>query len=271
MGFDVQIRLSPFIPEFLDIKAVNSIGCRKAIVEFLRANEFIKNTFQEVDYSIYTHKENGYYHLELDTKKDLVNQLTGFKELSIFEDCTEAYGYWKNNINYNKDDCCNLRIRSNDKSKGMFRYIGNIDLMKEQKIAFLCSTNAPQEARLISKRWALDQCSKKYCIISGFQSEAEKDVLNILLSNNGRAIMILPYSMYKKCPEKYYSSVNDGRLLILSFFEEGQFRINRENAEKCNIQVLKCADSVIIGYAKKDGMISHLVDNTTKPKKYLIN
>jgi DNA repair photolyase len=108
-GFDVQMRLSPFIDEFLDFNVINNVRCDKVIVEFLRANTFIKKTFPQVDYSKYTHKEGGYNHLELENKKELIKKLTGFKEVSVCEDCTEAYDYWQNNFNPNKEDCCNLR------------------------------------------------------------------------------------------------------------------------------------------------------------------
>ena len=65
------------------------------MVEFLRANAFIKRTFKEIDYSKYTHKENGYYHLELSTKIEFIKMLTCFEQISVCEDCTEAYEYWK--------------------------------------------------------------------------------------------------------------------------------------------------------------------------------
>ncbi len=35
-GFDVQVRLSPFIPELIDINVINQIKCDKILVEFLR-------------------------------------------------------------------------------------------------------------------------------------------------------------------------------------------------------------------------------------------
>jgi hypothetical protein len=33
-----------------------------------------------------------------------------FKEVSVCEDESEAYEYWKKNVNHNPEDCCNLRI-----------------------------------------------------------------------------------------------------------------------------------------------------------------
>lgn len=37
-GFDVAIRLSPLIEEYMDIDKLNTLGIQKAEVEFLRAN-----------------------------------------------------------------------------------------------------------------------------------------------------------------------------------------------------------------------------------------
>lgn len=37
-GFDVSVRLSPFIPEFIDFTRLNAIRCDKILVEFLRVN-----------------------------------------------------------------------------------------------------------------------------------------------------------------------------------------------------------------------------------------
>lgn len=108
-GFDVQIRLSPFIEEFFDFDILNSIKCDKAIVEFLRINPFIKRWFN-IDYTKYTHSENGYMHLPLNEKIKLLKRITGFKDISICEDCTEAYEYWKKHFNPNALDCCNLRF-----------------------------------------------------------------------------------------------------------------------------------------------------------------
>jgi hypothetical protein len=62
-----------------------------------------------VDFAPYTVKQSGYRHLPLETKKELVKGITGFRQVSVCEDENEAYEYWKHNFNPNKDDCCNLR------------------------------------------------------------------------------------------------------------------------------------------------------------------
>ena len=107
-GFDVQLRLSPFIPEYVDFDLLNALGIDKICIEFLRVNAWIKKWFDS-DYSEYTVKQSGYEHMSLKSKKQYISNITGFKEMTVCEDETEAYEYWKKEFNHNKDDCCNLR------------------------------------------------------------------------------------------------------------------------------------------------------------------
>ena len=107
-GFDVSLRLSPFIPEYVDLDILNNVKCDKILIEFLRVNTWIKKWF-DIDYSDYTVKHGGYQHLPLERKKEYISRITEFKEMSVCEDETEAYEYWKKNFNHNPNDCCNLR------------------------------------------------------------------------------------------------------------------------------------------------------------------
>lgn len=109
LGFDVAVRLSPFIPEFVDLSILNAIKCDKIQVEFLRVNSWIKKWF-DIDYTPYVVKQSGYLHRTLEDKKNLIKGITGFKFVSVCEDETEAYNYWKEQFNPNQDDCCNLRF-----------------------------------------------------------------------------------------------------------------------------------------------------------------
>ncbi len=106
-GFDVAIRLSPIMEEYMDIDKLNTLGINKAIVEFLRVNTWIKKWF-DVDFSKHTLKEGGYEHLPLEEKKRVLSRIQ-IPNISVCEDVQEHYDYWKDNFNPNKEDCCNLR------------------------------------------------------------------------------------------------------------------------------------------------------------------
>lgn len=107
-GFDVAVRLSPFVPEIVDFDRLNSIKCDKVQVEFLRVNHWIEK-WLPMDYSRYTLKSGGYRHLPLEAKVAALEKITGFSQVSICEDVPEHYNYWKEQINSNPEDCCNLR------------------------------------------------------------------------------------------------------------------------------------------------------------------
>lgn len=107
-GYDVALRLSPFIPEYIDFDKLARVECDKILVEFLRANGWIKRWFN-IDYSEFTVNQGGYSHLPLGRKQELITRIYGFKEISVCEDEDEAYEYWRDHFNPNPDDCCNLR------------------------------------------------------------------------------------------------------------------------------------------------------------------
>lgn len=50
-----------------------------------------------------------YKYLPLEKKKELIQKITGFQEISVCEDESEAYDDWKYHFHPNPDDCCNLR------------------------------------------------------------------------------------------------------------------------------------------------------------------
>lgn len=113
-GFDVSVRLSPFLFQFCDIDKINSIQCDKILIEFLKTNHWIKRWFK-IDYSGYSLKYGGYEHLELNHKIELVNKITGFNEVSVGEYVKDHYEYFRDNVNFNKLDCCNLSLNITEK------------------------------------------------------------------------------------------------------------------------------------------------------------
>ena len=106
-GFDVAIRLSPLIEEFMNFDKLNSLGIQKGIVEFLRINSWISK-WLKINESKYTYFEGGYKHLPLEEKARIMSRIK-IPELSACEDVKRHYLYLKSKYNPNKDDCCNLR------------------------------------------------------------------------------------------------------------------------------------------------------------------
>lgn len=74
-GFDVQLRLSPFIPQYIDFDVLREVKCDKLLVEFLRVNTWVKKWFN-LDFSAYTLKHGGYNHLPLETKLQYLEKIS---------------------------------------------------------------------------------------------------------------------------------------------------------------------------------------------------
>ena len=110
-GFDVSLRLSPFLYETVDYDVINDIDVDKCLAEFLRMKPSIKNELKDfATFNKYTVNEGGYRHLRLSEKLNILKKLQ-FKELSVCDNVKKHYNYFKNYLNYNKNDCCNLRLK----------------------------------------------------------------------------------------------------------------------------------------------------------------
>ena len=109
-GFDVSLRLSPFFYDTIDFDKVNSVNVDKCLVEFLRIKPSMQSYLKDyVNVNDYTLKEGGYRHLSLDKKLEYLDKLD-FKELTVCDDVQEHYDYFHENVNYNPNDCCNLKL-----------------------------------------------------------------------------------------------------------------------------------------------------------------
>lgn len=108
-GYDVCIRLSPFLFESTDFDELNKVRVDKCLVEFLRTTPKIAETLKNhISFKDYTVKEGGYRHLPLEKKIQILDKLR-FKEISVCDDVATHYDYFQKNYNHNPQDCCNLR------------------------------------------------------------------------------------------------------------------------------------------------------------------
>ena len=108
VGYDTAIRLSPVIEEYMDFDMLNSLGIERCVVEFLRVNSWIKQWFQGVYFSKYIVRQGGYYHLPLQEKQRIVEKIL-IPQKTVCEDVTAHYQFWRDFVNPNKEDCCNLQ------------------------------------------------------------------------------------------------------------------------------------------------------------------
>lgn len=123
-------------------------------------------------------------------------------------------------------------------------YYGNKYLLQLPKTAFFCSRSIPAEEILRTYDWAREQRKQGRCIISGFHSIIEKDVLEILLKGSQPIIWVLARGLYKKWPETIKNAVAAGQLLVVTQYDENCVRPDRERCLERNRFVANHADVI---------------------------
>lgn len=108
MGIDTQVRLSPLIPGYVDPDVINSASTDKVVVEFLRTNSRMERGMPWLDPSPYVIKAGGYRSMTLQDKLKALEPYAG-KRVTVCEDVPEHYEYFREHVNPNKDDCCDLK------------------------------------------------------------------------------------------------------------------------------------------------------------------
>jgi len=143
--------------------------------------------------------------------------------------------------------------------------LGNTELLKLYKTAFLCSRHVPASVVLKCYDWAIEQREKGVCVVSGFHSQIEKDVLHYLLKGKQPIIIALARGLKEKLEPEFEKPLQEGRLLIISPFDKTVKRVTEETAETRNILMIDLADNITIGFASPGGQLEELLKGIEKP------
>ena len=137
--------------------------------------------------------------------------------------------------------------------------LGNQELLKLNKTAFLCSRKVPASVVLKCYDWAIAQREKGNCIISGFHSQLEKDVLYYLLKGTQPIIIALARGLKEKLEPEFQKPMGQGRLLIITPFVKEIKRVNEQTAAKRNKMMIDLAESITVGYASEGGNLAEVL------------
>ena len=142
--------------------------------------------------------------------------------------------------------------------------VGNAALLSHpDKTAFLSSRRISAADVLKCYEWAEKARNSDCCIISGFQSPLEKDVLKFLLRGKVPVILVLARSLWKTVPEELRTAVGVGRLLIVSPFggQRGRCpsRASAATAAVRNRWILDNCSSLVLGSLDPSGNLASLV------------
>jgi predicted Rossmann fold nucleotide-binding protein DprA/Smf involved in DNA uptake len=111
------------------------------------------------------------------------------------------------------------------------------------KTAFLASRTISSDSVLKCYDWATEQKKLGRCVVSGFHSKLEKDVLHFLLKTQTPTILVLGRAPYKKLPQEFEEAIAGGLLQIISV--SNSHRQTKETAKSRNEYIISIADEIV--------------------------
>ena len=145
-------------------------------------------------------------------------------------------------------------------------YLGNRELLKLKKTAFLASSTISSETVLRCYDWATEMRNRGECVVSGFSSKLEQDVLHFLLKGNQPIIVVLARRMYRNIPDGLKEPLAQNRLLIISV--SNAVRQSKVTAMVRNRYVCEMADNIcFVGVTEQSSLYAYKNEYLNKLSK----
>ena len=138
--------------------------------------------------------------------------------------------------------------------------IGNTQLLRLNKTAFLCSRKIPESQEKVVFEWVKQLNPMTDCILCGNFSEMEQKVFTFLLKYKIPTILVMPNAVAKRWDKDVEEALNENRLLIFSIWGN---QVNDEvlcSSNDRNEVILLLADKTIIGYCREGGKIEKQIE-----------
>jgi predicted Rossmann fold nucleotide-binding protein DprA/Smf involved in DNA uptake len=136
---------------------------------------------------------------------------------------------------------------------------GNLDLLDRGLLGFFCSVRCPGDVILKTYDLARALRNTDVTFIGGFQSPMEKDLLELVLRGSS-SIVVYPARGLDtmRIPQVWKNPLAEGRLLLLSFFDDSIRRPTTDLTARRNSHVAALTDRLLIAYAEKGGKTEKL-------------
>lgn len=155
----------------------------------------------------------------------------------------------------------NIELFLGEESPATVSMIGNEDILSNRKVGLFCSSKCP--GSVILKTYDLAQKLRAECrtVISGFHSPMEKECLSILLRSPNPVIICTARGLGRmRIREEWKKPLSDGRLLLLSPFDDSVRRATAAQAQERNEFVAALADQILIVHAAKGSKLNRLAE-----------
>ena len=114
---------------------------------------------------------------------------------------------------------------------------------------------------------ATDMRNRGECVVSGFCSKLEKDVLHFLLKGSQPIILVLARRMYKTIPLILQEALNENRLLIVSV--SVSVRQSKITALERNKYICNMANKILFMGVTEESSLYDLQQNSSNKQKLL--
>ena len=138
-------------------------------------------------------------------------------------------------------------------------YHGNKELLNVHKTGFLASSTIPPDMVLKCYDWATQMAREGRCVISGFSSHLEREVLHFLAKGKQPIILVVARQMYKKMSPELKTMLDENRLLIISVSQS--VRQSKATALARNKYICESADQILFVGANETSSLNSLKEN----------
>jgi len=147
-----------------------------------------------------------------------------------------------------------LRAALRDEAPGCVSAAGNLDVLRGKALALFCSVKCPGNLILKTYDVACALRDAGVTVIGGFHSPMEKECLTLLLRGT-QPVIVCPARGIEgmRVPGEWRGPLAQGRLLILSPFDDRHKRPTEELSQCRNAFVAALADEVFVAYAAPGG------------------
>ena len=139
--------------------------------------------------------------------------------------------------------------------------LGDDSILDLPKVGFLSSRKVPPAAVMKCYDWATDMRDQGVCVMGGFQSPLERDVLTFLLQGKQPVIWVIAHKLWsgKSFPRSYREPIAAGRLLVVSPVAQSVARVDARTAAIRNRYILEHSESVVFAAIDSAGALARLV------------
>ena len=133
------------------------------------------------------------------------------------------------------------------------QYLGNKALLNKKLTAFFASRTVQTARVMACYDWATSLSAETDCVVSGFQSAIERDVLNFLLKKKIPIVVVLARAIYKHIPEELRDAYGNDNLLFISVSNAP--RTSQVAAKARNQYAADISSTIVFGMLTEDSSL----------------